>query len=725
MAEKITNINVEGRVYEFLSGQGVKGACTAPASSWTKPIVLPEGAVLLDGLIMAITFVNGNSVGFSGTKTIYSSDGENFYYDQAKTDPVTFPPVDNYTLEYISGEEYSFSAFPTIVYGDHTMPVRDAKGHITGGAVWNTGDTVICMFMDGMFLMLSAVVSNAVASGDMNPVTSDAVYQALQNVGGGGGAQCDTAGNVQDKVASMDGFVLNTGVTFPITFAASNSYDGKITLNVNGTGAKDVYLNNAVSSSTNKTLNAGSYICRYNGTNYYIDTGYAVTQARNANYAAEADAVLLGSVISDLNDFLQEDVTYAQCTSDRTSNMPSGEVSGTVSVRTTGSYVSSGTYYATYVQIFEGATGAIYQRRGRVTLIHMTVSWQAWQKMLTEADAFNSLHIAKDGSIYADGTMANLPIIKMKDNTSDANGNGIVIGGGGATVIGGGESADTYYSGAGLSAGSEVMVVANDAGITFATNLQSNYASRKEMTMGTDGKLSNPQGFVGDLSGTATSATRLGTIGISNIRIGSAQAKISLNQLMTWLITTKGYIPSGTDCYKVLGVPWDYAGNDILQLTANGVNYELQLAGCLIEFMGNATNYNTGRFLLRIHSSPSTSFTVSSGYVKFPVSSVIEYTCNGSSYAPAWTFNAPQMTIDSYPTLQPPSGVDNWIKIGKANTSYGLLPSQSGGAGSGHNYLGTSSWYWKYAYIDQIFCSQVLKVPVGGTHSTNGEIWVS
>lgn len=304
MAEKITNINVEGRVYEFLSGQGVKGACTAPASSWTKPLVLPEGAVLLDGLIMAITFVNGTNVGFSGTKTIYSSDGENFYYDQAKTDPVTFPPVDNYILEHTSGEEYSFSAFPTIVYGNHTLPVRDAKGHITGGEVWNTGDTVICIFIDNMFLMLSAAVSDAVASGDMNPVTSNAV-----------------------------------------------------------------------------------------------------------------------------------------------------------------------------------------------------------------AGALNPLHIAKGGSIYADGTKANLPIIKMKDNTSDANGNGIVIGGGGVTIIGGGESADTYYSGSGLSAGAERMVVANDGAITFASNLQSNYASRKEMTMGADGKLSNPQGFVGnvtgDCSGNSATATKV------------------------------------------------------------------------------------------------------------------------------------------------------------------------------------------------------------------------
>jgi len=215
MAEKITGINVEGRVYEFLSGQGVKGACTATASSWTKPIVLPEGAVLLDGLIMAITFVNGNSVGFSGIKTIYSSDGENFYYDQAKTDTVTFPPVDNYILEHISGEEYSFSAFPTIVYGNHTMPVRDAKGHITGGEIWSTGDTIICMFMDSMFLMLSAAVSNAVASGDMNPVTSNAVADKISSldvssVGGSGkyiSAISETDGKINATATDLGNMV--------------------------------------------------------------------------------------------------------------------------------------------------------------------------------------------------------------------------------------------------------------------------------------------------------------------------------------------------------------------------------------------------------------------------------------------------------------------------------------------------------------------------------------
>lgn len=136
--------------------------------------------------------------------------------------------------------------------------------------------------------------------------------------------------------------------------------------------------------------------------------------------------------------------------------------------------------------------------------------------------------------------------------------------------------------------------------------------------------------------GTSTASGRLNNTNVT-IQTGSTkQAKISLSTLMTWFITTKGYIPSNTACTRVIQTSWDYASNDILQLTANGVNYELQLAGVVIEFMGSASNYNTGMFRLRIHSSPTISFTNTSGYTKFPVCHIAEYTCNGSSYTPSW-----------------------------------------------------------------------------------------
>jgi len=73
----------------------------------------------------------------------------------------------------------------------------------------------------------------------------------------------------------------------------------------------------------------------------------------------------------------------------------------------------------------------------------------------------------------------------------------------------------------------------------------------------------------------------------------------------------------------------------------------------------------------------------------------------------------PSMINDTYPTLLPKNRTDNWIKIGRANTSFGLIPSQAGAAGNGHNYLGTSSWYWANAYIDNIY----------GTINTPNNTW--
>lgn len=56
----------------------------------------------------------------------------------------------------------------------------------------------------------------------------------------------------------------------------------------------------------------------------------------------------------------------------------------------------------------------------------------------------------------------------------------------------------------------------------------------------------------------------------------------------------------------------------------------------------------------------------------------------------------------SYYGMTNPAGADNvWIRT----TSLGIIPYQSGNAGSGHGSLGTSSWYFSYAYIDNIYGS--------------------
>ena len=126
-------------------------------------------------------------------------------------------------------------------------------------------------------------------------------------------------------------------------------------------------------------------------------------------------------------------------------------------------------------------------------------------------------------------------------------------------------------------------------------------------------------------------------VGGITIKTGSSdQSHITLQTLMTWLTTTKGYITPNTARSLTLYTSWNYAGNDILQLTIDGTAYELQLAGVIIEFDGTTTDYQTGTFRLRIHSSPTLSFTPASGYTQFPASHIAEYTCNGSAYSPTW-----------------------------------------------------------------------------------------
>lgn len=82
-----------------------------------------------------------------------------------------------------------------------------------------------------------------------------------------------TAATTAAKTSTIDNYVLTPGSLVSITFSTANTYtSAKITLNVNSTGAKDVYTNGAVTSSTNILLwNANETLTfMYNGTGYYF-----------------------------------------------------------------------------------------------------------------------------------------------------------------------------------------------------------------------------------------------------------------------------------------------------------------------------------------------------------------------------------------------------------------------------------------------------------------------
>lgn len=103
-----------------------------------------------------------------------------------------------------------------------------------------------------------------------------------------------TAGaSTQAKVADTNNsnYKLKAGNLFPLYWMNANTYNGKLTLNIAGTGAKTLYINGVVSSSSNKTVAAGVYQCYYDGTYYYINSDgsiphQALTKATSSTVGA-------------------------------------------------------------------------------------------------------------------------------------------------------------------------------------------------------------------------------------------------------------------------------------------------------------------------------------------------------------------------------------------------------------------------------------------------------
>ena len=86
------------------------------------------------------------------------------------------------------------------------------------------------------------------------------------------GAMCETASTTAAKTATSTQTVYTAGMAFLTRFTKANTVAGKVTLNLNGQGAKDIWINGAVSSATNYDIPAGEHWTYYDGTKFYIWT---------------------------------------------------------------------------------------------------------------------------------------------------------------------------------------------------------------------------------------------------------------------------------------------------------------------------------------------------------------------------------------------------------------------------------------------------------------------
>ena len=155
--------------------------------------------------------------------------------------------------------------------------------------------------------------------------------------------------------------------------------------------------------------------------------------------------------------------------------------------------------------------------------------------------------ITMTGAINYAGSKATYPMIKFIDNTSNGNGNGIVIGGGGTTIIGGGEAGDLFISaGAG---GNESLILASDSTITLYTNCQDGTSKAKSVSMDANGYLNTSYIYYGGHEKNASNPSYVAGFNSSDKYIRSyATSSLSVNYASssgTCNGNAKGLYPSG------------------------------------------------------------------------------------------------------------------------------------------------------------------------------------
>lgn len=118
---------------------------------------------------------------------------------------------------------------------------------------WDNGSIVILVYDGSAWLFNKGYNSNTT--------------YAVSNV------DCISSGLTANKVSTNAAhYVLKTGNIFEFTLLVANTAKSNLTLNINNTGAKPIYINGAASSSSNYTLPAGKYLVRYDGTAYQFRT---------------------------------------------------------------------------------------------------------------------------------------------------------------------------------------------------------------------------------------------------------------------------------------------------------------------------------------------------------------------------------------------------------------------------------------------------------------------
>lgn len=283
---------------------------------------------------------------------------------------------------------------------------------------------------------------------------------------------CSTAAATAAKTVTTNGtFELITGSKILVLFSETDSSNAP-TLNVNGTGAKSIKINASDGIGKGFLVAQQYYWFVYDGTNWrtagagitqiiptqYGGTGNSSYTANRVIYSNTATKLASGSITTDGN-YLSNISYLSVNTGHQTSyklyvNGNTLITGGLLKIANNNNTLTIGSQNTRFTHIYNSANIAFILNNSLLTTTG---------NLGSETYPWNNLYIGKTGTknIYYVGSKATNSMIRFLDNTSDAYGNGISIGGGGAVVIGAGESAASMS----VSAGRETLYLLSDEAI--------------------------------------------------------------------------------------------------------------------------------------------------------------------------------------------------------------------------------------------------------------------
>lgn len=204
---------------------------------------------------------------------------------------------------------------------------------------------------------------------------------------------CTTSGSSATKTASATYYKLRTGNLFICSLYYDNTAASALTLNVNSTGAKPIYINGTASSSTNYTLPGGRYLVYYDGTNYYFYTNGGVKIPQVYGNAETSTSVKIQTLVadSDLNTLTTDGIygTIATSVCRSLINAPTDRINGEARLEISTCGNSSHVFQTLYAKLSNSYD--IWIRSGT------TDSFSAWSKILTSSN-YNSYSPKLDGT---------------------------------------------------------------------------------------------------------------------------------------------------------------------------------------------------------------------------------------------------------------------------------------------------------------------------------------